>query len=505
MTDDRRASRPTGVDEAAGEPTPGNAREEWASKRMVVVGGGLAGVRTCQELRAQGFTGELHLVRAETGPPYDRPPLSKGRDGHRDADLAIDLAPLDLHDHPGMRASGLVGADPGSHPGERTPLRVRLAVAEPPAAEPPAAEPPGTAPPAPTDLPADAVVAASGAHPILPAAWATGPHVRVLRTRDDAAALWNTLDAAGPGARVAVLGGSWIGLEFATVALDAGFDVTVFERAPQLLPLLPPEVGRAVQRWCNESSVVVHLGEAVESVTPTQTRITVTTATFTDTFDVVLVGLGVAPTTQWLAESGLALTPAGALRVDAHLRSGDPRVIGTGDCIERWSPRYQAWLPGGHWQDARDQPVVAATSALAALGTTAAPAAAAPAAAPAAAAPATPAATPTPETPTYDAVPYFWSEMFGHTLQFSGFVPDHRSSRVVVRGDLDEPAWALAWIDDRDRLQALLACDRPRDAITARKILKAHPDGLPAMDPVALADPQTPLVQCLRDHEGARP
>src|ERR1700730_1608899 len=46
-------------------------------KRIVVVGGGLAGLRTVEELRAREYAGAVTLVGAEKRPPYDRPPLSK--------------------------------------------------------------------------------------------------------------------------------------------------------------------------------------------------------------------------------------------------------------------------------------------------------------------------------------------------------------------------------------------------------------------------------------------
>ena len=453
---------------------------------VVVVGGGLAGVRTCEELRRQGFAGKLTLVSAESGPPYDRPPLSKGRDGAERADLRMDLVALDVTVLDGIRAAKLLGVETST-----APLRLLLDSPDVP------------------DLTTDAVVVATGAAPILPAGWPTDPAVRVLRTKDDAVGLWAALEAAGAGARVAVLGGSWIGLEFATVASGLGAAVTIYEGAPSLLPMLPPEAGEVVQRWCNDAGVNVRLGATVESLqvdAPGSTsvadqagvlaakkpRITVTTETSTERYDLVLVALGVMPDTGWLADTGLSVSTKGALKVDAHLRTSDPRVIGVGDAVERWSPRYQQPVPAGHWQDARDEPVVAAASVLAALaGRMATDELGAP----------------------YDAVPYFWSEMFGHTLQFSGFVPDREAARVVVRGDLNADSWALCWLegsagegaestkgppDEPARLLAVLACDRPRDAITARKALAAAPDGRPLVDPAALADADAPLAASLQ-------
>lgn len=454
------------------------------TSHVVVVGGGLAGTRTCEELRRQGFAGGITMVAAESGPPYDRPPLSKGRDGVERADLRIDLEALGVRVLAGARAVELLGANTATaaSPGDTAihratsldeathdaplgsgSLRVRLDAQDTP------------------DVSADVVVVATGASPIVPPTWPTAPAVRVLRTRDDAEQLWATLEDAGPGAKVAVLGGSWIGLEFATVASGLGAAVTIYERAAWLLPMLPPEAGRVVKHWCQHADVEVRLGSAVEGLVvdtdPSAPRITVRTADTEDGFDLALVALGVAPETTWLEGTGLPRSAKGALKVDAHLRTRDPRVVGVGDAIERWSPRYQQELPGGHWQDARDEPVVAAASVLAALaGETAT----------------------TRLGAAYDAVPYFWSEMFGHTIQFSGFVPDYHVARMVVRGSLAGDSWTLCWLDQLDRLQAVLACDRPRDAITARKALAADPEGLPSVDPTLLADVDTPLAASLR-------
>lgn len=428
------------------------------ARRVVVVGAGLAGVRTCEELRRQGFNGVITLVGSESGAPYDRPPLSKGRDGVERSALRIDLGDLDVDVLAGTTALELLGAETANPP-----LRVRLDSEEV------------------AEVSADAVVVATGASPIVPPQWLQSPTVRVLRTREDATNLWAALDAAGTGAQVAVLGGSWIGLEFASVASSQGIGVTIYERAAWLLPLLPPEAGRAVKHWCDAAGVEVRLGAAVvdlvAEVDVSSPRVIVRTADTEQAYDLALVALGVAPDTAWLESSDLPRTVKGALKVDAHLRTRDPRVVGLGDAVERWSPRYQQSLPGGHWQDARDQPVVAAASVRAVLGGNAT----------------------TAELGTaYDAVPYFWSEMFGHTLQFSGFVPDYRVARMVVRGALTDDSWTLCWLDARDRLQAVLSCDRPRDAITARKALAADPDGLPTVDPTVLADVGTPLAASLQ-------
>ena len=161
---------------------------------VVVVGAGLAGLRTIEELRARGYAGRITLVGAETRPPYDRPPLSKKlMTGELDdTSLRADLAALDIDVRLGEVATKL---RPGTLSTDRG------------------------------ELDFEALVLATGAAPIrLP-----GPgRQHVLRTLDDALALRELL---GPGTQLCVVGAGWIGAELATAARTRGCQVTVLEAA----------------------------------------------------------------------------------------------------------------------------------------------------------------------------------------------------------------------------------------------------------------------------------
>src|SRR5215469_5810165 len=163
-------------------------------ERVVIVGAGLAGLRTAEELRARGYAGALTLIGAETRPPYDRPPLSKKvlTGELDDTGLRPDLDSLGID----LRlAETAVQLGPGV---------LRTDVAE---------------------YSWDALVAATGAVPVrLPG----DGEQRVLRTADDALALRGRLT---PGTRLAVVGAGWIGAELATAAAGRGCQVTVVEAA----------------------------------------------------------------------------------------------------------------------------------------------------------------------------------------------------------------------------------------------------------------------------------
>src|SRR4051794_29218285 len=177
--------------------------------RIVVVGAGVAAVRTVGSLRRRGIGGHIVLLGEEAGPPYDRPPLSKAvLAGERDdTTLRFDPAALDVDVRPGTPAVGLD--------------LVRRVVST-----------------ARGGVGFDRLVVATGAAPVrLP-----GPGSQLtLRTAADAMAL---RDRLRPGARVVIVGASWIGAEVATQAVARGCVVTCLEagRAP-LAAALGEEVG----------------------------------------------------------------------------------------------------------------------------------------------------------------------------------------------------------------------------------------------------------------------
>ena len=378
----------------------------------MVVGGGLAGARTAVELRAQGFEGELVLLAAEPHPPYDRPPLSKGRlqGTGEDVTLEIDWDELEVDLRLDTRATGLrpgaVDTDSGA-------------------------------------VTFDGLAIATGAQPLqLPGTGWT------LRGLDDARRL---ADRLVDGARVVIVGAGWIGAEVATVAAQAGCDVTVLEAADAPLSALPREVGSHAIPWYAELGIDLRLGTPVAEVE--EERVVLQSGAEL-TADVVLVAVGAGPDTGWLA--GSAVAEDHGVLVDEHLATSVPGVVAVGDCVARWSPRYDTRLRVEHWDDALHGPTVAAATLLG-------------------------------REAVYDPVPYFWSDQLGHTLQWAGFA--RGADSVVRRGEPgDADGWAFCWLAGR-RLVAMLTVDRPRDLVQGRRRIadEAEPD------PARLADPDVAI------------
>jgi 3-phenylpropionate/trans-cinnamate dioxygenase ferredoxin reductase subunit len=364
-------------------------------QRIVVVGGGLAGLQTVAALRQQGYADALVLVGAERHQPYDRPPLTKAvlHGESDDSTLDADWSALNVERYLGRVATGLV---------------------------------PGTLETDAGDLGWDQLVIATGSVPVrFPG---TDPAM-TLRTREDAVALRAMLR---PRTRLVIVGAGWIGAEVATAAVRAGARGTGVEAwdAP-LANALPADCGKRMVPWW--APVDLLLGEAVQSVEPGAVHLSSGT---TLAADVVLLGVGARPATQWLQGADIPLTQRGAVEVDHGLRSAMPGVWAVGDAAAWTSARYGCRMHVEHWDNALHAPAVAATTLLGGEA-------------------------------TWDPVPYFWSEQWGHMVQYAGH--HGGSDRVVWREEGD--TWAAFWLTADDRLLAAVAVDRPRDLVQARRLM----------------------------------
>ena len=291
--------------------------------RVVVVGGGLAGLRTIEELRARDYQGAITLVGAEKTPPYDRPPLSKKvMTGELDdTSLRADFAALRADFRAGETATalgaGVVHTSHGEHP-------------------------------------FDGLVIATGATPVtLPGEG----RQRVLRSIDEALELRAQLR---PGVKLVIAGAGWIGAELATAAASLGARVTVLDAAATPLAVaVGAEVGAQTAPWYAAAGVELLLNQAVESVQPGGLALA---GGGWLTADVVVTAVGVRPAVSWLASSGVELDRGVA--TDEGLRTSVPGVYAVGDCASFVSRRYGRRLRFEHWDVALHAPEVAAVNLL---------------------------------------------------------------------------------------------------------------------------------------------
>ena len=409
-------------------PVP--AEPEGRPDSVVVVGAGLAGAYAAAGLRRRGYDGHLVLVGAEKHRPYDRPPLSKAvlqgaPPQALEDDLAVDLDEVCDEVLLGTRANRV---EPG-------PLVAGDGWEEP----------------------ADAVLLACGARPVVPAWW---DGVLTLRTVDDAELLRSAL---APGTTVVVVGAGWIGAEVAGAAAERDCDVTVVEALDTPLAREVGQAGELTRGWYEEAGVRLVTGRRV--VAASGERVHLDDGERLDA-DVVLAAVGVTPDTEWVTGT------AGGVRVGADLRAPaplGPNVLAAGDCAVRWSPRYSMWTSGGHWDEAMLAGDAAARSLLG-------------------------------EDVVHDPPPYVFSTQFGREVALVGR-PGARARRVLRGDPADGDGWSLGWVvpgEDGDQLVALLTVDRPRDLAQVRQAMSTSSGRGVGVDATQFAEAARPVRGALR-------
>jgi 3-phenylpropionate/trans-cinnamate dioxygenase ferredoxin reductase component len=399
---------------------------------IVVVGGSLAGLRAAEELRRQGFDGTLTVVGDEPHRPYDRPPLSKqllaGDWEPERIELTVmadgGLDSLDVDWRLGVRAAALDVA-------ERT---ITLAGAET------------------GRLSFDGLVIATGATPRTLPGHGDLAGVHTLRTRDDSLAVRAVLDASPR--RVVVVGAGFIGAEVAATCRSRGVDVTLVEALP--VPLeraVGAEVGALTADVHRDHGVDVRLGVGVERIDGADRveEVRLADGTVLDA-DLVVVGVGVAPNTEWLGSSGLALDNGVVCDV-ACLAA--PGIVAAGD-VARWpSPRFGAPVRIEHWDNAVTMGEHAARTLLADLSGSAGGSSDGSSA---------------PEP--YDPVPWFWSDQYDRKIQLAGLAAG-ADEMQVVDGSFEDRRFAALYRRG-DRVGGVLAMNRPRQVAIYRKLIEAN-------------------------------
>ncbi|MEQ8717019.1 MAG: FAD-dependent oxidoreductase [Acidimicrobiales bacterium] len=382
---------------------------------LIVVGASLAGLRGVEAVRRDGFDGAITLIGDEPHTPYDRPPLSKQvLSGDWDADktgLADDdrLTELDVTFRSGVAATAFDAAS-------RT---VTLADG--------------------SSLSADGVMIATGARTRTIPGTDGLAGVHTLRTLDDSLAIRADLEAAPR--RVVVVGAGFIGAEVAATARERGLDVSIVEMAE--VPLeraIGAAAGEVVADVHRDHGVDVRLGVGVSAIEGDGRveRVTLDDGTVLEA-DVVVVGVGVQPNTEWLEGSGLTIDN-GVVCDETCLAA--PGVTAAGD-VARWpNPLFDEMMRVEHWDNAVEQGTHAARRLLA-------------------------------EDPgePFAPVPWFWSDQYDRKIQLAGRCrPDDVTE--LVTGSFEERRFALIY-GREGRITAVLGFNRPRHVMKFRQLIAA--------------------------------
>ncbi len=353
-------------------------------KSVAIIGASLAGLRSAQELRAQGYDGEVVLVGEELHQPYDRPPLSKaflaGTASRASLDLldAADLDALSLTFRLGVRAERL---DHG---------RILLSDGR--------------------QLHPDGVVIATGGRARTLPGFADIAGVHTLRTLDDALALRSSLEGSP---RVVIVGAGFIGAEVASTCRGLGLEVTVLEALPApLAPVLGPELAAVCAGLHASGGTSLRCGAMVDSLVTAAGRVVAVRLADGAELpaDVVVVGVGMIPATDWLVGSGL--TVDNGVVCDNGLVTSLANVVAVGDVARYGGSRHE------HWTNASEQAPVAVANLLA--GSTVQP---------------------------YVPSGYVWSDQYSARLQLAGH-PRPGDSVSFVDGSPSDGAFVATYLRD---------------------------------------------------------
>ncbi|GAB2459799.1 NAD(P)/FAD-dependent oxidoreductase [Jatrophihabitans fulvus] len=366
--------------------------------RVVIVGGGLAGAKTAEGLRDEGFDGPIVLLAAEADVPYERPPLSKeflvGKSGLDDTAVQTRewYAEHDVDLRLGAEAVA-VRTDTGE---------VELADGN--------------------RVGYDRLVLATGSDPVVLGVPGGDSALR-LRTRADAEAVKATF---GEGKRLLVVGAGWIGLEVAAAAREAGTDVTVVESAElPLLAVLGREMGQVFADLHREHGVDLRLGAKVTEIVVEDGH--AMGAVFEDgtriEADAVVTGVGAKPNLDLAASAGVQVDKG--ILVDASLRTDNPAIYAVGDIAEHDHPVLGKRVRVEHWANAQNQGLHVAKALVG-------------------------------DEAVYDRLPYFFSDQYDLGMEYVGLAQSGEYARVVVRGDLPGREFVAFWLDAGDRVLAAM-------------------------------------------------
>ncbi|MEW5687311.1 MAG: FAD-dependent oxidoreductase [Pseudomonadota bacterium] len=399
---------------------------------VVILGAGHAGGTVAALLRQYGFEGPITLVGEEPIPPYQRPPLSKAwLKGEADAD-SLALKPLEFYAENGIDFRPSTRAVSLNREMKRVELSDGFVVGY------------------------DILIIATGARAIaLPIPGAHLEGVMFLRTAADAETLKGAL---GPGRKLAVVGGGYVGLEVAASGRALGAEVVVLEREPRLLARVAcNELSSFFKTQHEEHGVTFELSATVVGFEGSNGRLSgvILGDGRTIACDAAVVGVGAHPNDEIAQDAGLE-TARGVV-VDLDARTSDPAIFAIGDVAHRPMPMYDRMFRMESVPNALEQ----AKQAAAAI-------------------------TGRPRPP--GECPWQWSDQYDLKLQIAGYAFD--VDEVVIRGEPATGKFAIFHLKG-DQLQSVEAINAPPEFMMGKILILSRR----SVSKAKLADQSVPMKE----------
>lgn len=379
----------------------------------VVVGASVAGVRTAQALRREGYPGDVVVIGDESDLPYDKPPLSKallaGTTTIGDIRLITRDIAMQLH----------------------VDLRLGVPAAHVEVAKQQVFLEDGTV------VPFDHLVLATGTR-ARPSPWGEHRHLHLLRTADDCRRLAADLREA---TALVIIGAGFIGSEVASTAAYQGLAVTMVD--PQRVPMsgvLGEEVGRILTEVHRANGVTTRFGLGVQRIIDVGGRLVMELTDGSQVSgDVAVVGIGSVPNTEWLEASGLAIDDG--VVCDEFCRAANhANIFAVGDLARWWHPRHATHRRVEHWTHACEQAACVAHNICHSQ-----------------------------DLWTYDPVDYVWSDQYDWRIQIAG----HSGTGCTAEcfGDPQDGRFAVLFADDDSALTGAVTISWPKAMLAVRRLL----------------------------------
>ncbi len=409
------------------------------SETFVIVGASLAGGGAAVTLRQEGFDGRVVLIGAEPQPPYERPPLSKDYlRGESSFEQAL-VQPPDFYGENGIetrfgvRATRVDAAEKVVELGDEEHVAYDKLL-----------------------------IATGGRNRRFPVPSLDLEGIHDLRTMADCERIRAEI---APGRKAVVVGMGFIGSEVAASLRQSGVEVVVVDRNKvPLRRVLGEEVGRVMEGIHSDHGATLIFEDKVAAFEGAdRVERVVTQGGRRIECDFVVVGLGVEPVTELLADTGAEID--NGIVIDEFCRTGVEGIYAAGDVANHYHPVFERRIRVEHWQNALNQGPAAARNMLG-------------------------------KDEPYDEVPWFWSDQYNFDLQYAGFHTEW--DELVVRGSMEERNFVAFYRKD-GRVLAAIAINRGRDLRRSMRLIKAQ---LP-VDVAKLQDPDVDLREILSATEKA--
>jgi 3-phenylpropionate/trans-cinnamate dioxygenase ferredoxin reductase component len=397
---------------------------------MVIVGAGHAAGQAAASLRQEGHEGEIVIIGDEPHIPYQRPPLSKQYLSGEHGLEKVHLRPARFYADKGITVKTGVRV-------EQIDIAAHTVTTD-------TGEVIGY----------EKLLMATGARPrrlAIPGCDLAGIHY--LRGIDDVDGIRAEM---APGKRMVIVGGGYVGLEVASVAVESGLEVHVLEMEPRILQRVTTERMSAYYHQLHESrGVHIHTRAAVSAFAGDGRVQTVLCGEQRFPADIVIVGIGIIPNTEIAEAAGIACD--NGIIVDDHCRTSAADVYAAGDCTNHPNPLLDRRLRLESVPNAMEQARVAAANMCGG-------------------------------DKVYASIPWFWSDQYELKLQMVGFSSD--GDTEVVRGDMSIDQFAVFYLKD-GAVVAVDAVNSPREFMICKQLIGRQ------VDAAALADPSVDLKSLL--------